>query len=155
MLALKLSFSSSGWVIWPPNSVSSTPGFTFRIILSGSWHNLSLWHDFFPLKRVLCGIVPEMNHSFRRQILVSYITLALRFPSPVYLVLASLLSFLLVWEHSSFVSKISPVFSPRGWTLWYSNCFPLFSATSTSHPRSLSHSLSLTTPSLAFEGGQK
>lgn len=54
-LALKPSFTSSIWVIWPPNSVSSTPGFTFRIILSGSWHNLSLWHRFFfPEKSSLC-----------------------------------------------------------------------------------------------------
>lgn len=74
---------------------------------------------FFFLKRVLCGIVPEMNHSSRRQIPVSYITLTLRFPSPIQLPIFSLLlsCFFLFFARLKTqlfcFKKISPVFPPR------------------------------------------
>lgn len=91
MLALKLSFSSSGWVIWPPNSISSTLGFTFRIILSGSWHNLSLRHLFFPEKSSLWHCArnePLLPASDPCELHYANITLPLPHLTP-YLVLVS------------------------------------------------------------------
>lgn len=79
----------------------------FRVVLD----IISASDIIFSLKRVLCGIVPEMNHSSRHQILVSYIMLTLRFPSPIYLFLASLL-FLARLRTQLFCFKKSHQFFP-------------------------------------------
>lgn len=111
-----------------------TNAFTFRITQRVSWHNPIVFHF---LKRVLCGIVPLL--------LTSDLCLISQFPSPIQIRLFPSIAFLARSACSSentalLFQKNLTSFSPRGWTLWYSNCFPLFSATSTSHPRFLSFS---------------